>query len=238
MKNNFYLFQTQMSSKNLLSLPTDILSNMFTYLEHSESGSLVKTCKEMKNACKENGGFLRKISLTQNTKGNEYLQNYANHSRSIERVYLESQADPHLWIFRFPKLINCSSCELTEPFIPNGGRACETEILSFRNIDGPYVTFKTDWSLFPKLKRLVLYVNKIDFELTELEALPHLDTIMIYTKEGTYKRDGTSGKIEFKANEAVGEWTFNGNNAVWRRLQPVSFGPSRVQARSGVSTSA
>lgn len=188
-----------MTSINILSLPTDILGDLFGYLKHSESGNLIKSCKEMENACKENGGFLQKISLTQNTKGNDYLENYAKHARTIERVYVERQIDPHYWIVKFPRLVNCCECELTEPFIPNGGRPCETEILSFRNIGGPKVTFKTDWKLFPKLKRLVLYVNKIDFELAELEALQGLDTIMIYTDMGAYKRDGIGGKLKFES---------------------------------------
>ena len=185
----------------LNNLPTDILAGMFQYLEVKESASLIETCSEWDSACKENGGYLRKIQLTPEINGNEYLQTYSRHARTIERVYVDNQTDPHHWIIRFPKLVNCAGCDLTEDFIPHGGKQCETEILTFRNIgeNSPKVLFKTDWSLFPKLRRLVLFVEEVD--LTGLDKLKQLDTIVIYTANGTYKRDGTVGKIVFTPSE-------------------------------------
>ena len=181
-------------------LPDDILYGMFDMLEtNEETIALAKTTKTWHKLAKNNG-YLKKLRFTPNVNGKEYIKHYIENANTIDRVYVERQTDPHFWIFGFPRVVNCSECELTEDFIPNGGKPCKTEILIFRNMSERTAPtrFKTNWSLFPNLKRLVLYVAECD--LAGLEKLEHLDTTYIRTDRGVYKRDGTQGEFKFTAH--------------------------------------
>jgi hypothetical protein len=174
-------------------LPEEILCSMFEWLEtNHETTALAITCKTWWHLAKSNG-YIRKLRLDPHTDGNEWIQRFNNNVHTIDRVFVDRQTDPHYWIFRFPRVVNCSECELTGDFIPNGGKPCKTEMLILRNMltSTARTTFKTNWALFPKLKRLVLYVAECD--ITGLEKLKHLDTTYIRTDRGTLTRDGTEG---------------------------------------------
>lgn len=167
----------------LTNLPTDILINFFSFLSDKENLQYICASKSFYDAYKENGGVLTKIKLKKHTNRQKFTKNFYRHFQTIKDVYVEDQKDPHYNIINFPKIVKCSSCDLTEPFIPNHGQPCETETLIFRNTENkPTVHFKTDWSLFPNLKRVVLYVNSIDeTDLEVLKKLPNIDSISIYT---------------------------------------------------------
>lgn len=170
---------------SLINLPTDILINLFSYLTDKENVQYTLANKSFYEAYKENGGFLSKIKLQKHTNKQKFTKTFYRHFHTIKDVYVEHQKNPHYNIINFPKIVKCSSCELTEPFLPNYGQPCETEILIFRNTkNDTTVHFKTNWSLFPKLKRVVLYVDSIDVSDVEvLKNLPYIDSISIYTNK-------------------------------------------------------
>ena len=194
LKKVFQKLQVQMS---LLKLPTEILYNMFHFLEtNRETIALVTTCRSWNNLGKQNG-YIRKMCMTPLKIGTNWISNFNAHNRCIDRVFVHLQDDPHFWIFRFPRIVNCYECHLSENFLPNGGRPCDTELLIFRTMNRKDrdTRFETDWSLFPKLKRLVLYVDSANID--GLEKLENLETLVIYTNEGKYIRDGKKGPIKF-----------------------------------------
>ena len=170
---------------------------MFGWLEtNEETIALAETCKRWW-AIANSYGYIRKLKMTPHTDGNKYISLYNANVRTINSVYVENQPNPHDWIFVFPRMVNCSECELAKQFIPNGGKPCKTELLVFRNLHTKTAstTFKTNWALFPKLRRLVLYVEECD--LTGLENLKHLDTTYIRTSAGVYTRNGITGVFAF-----------------------------------------
>lgn len=178
----------------LLNLPTEILQSLFQWFQsNQESIALIKTCKEWKNITK-NHGYIRKLSFPIQS-GLNWINTFCNHPNTIDRVYIYNQTDPHFWIFKFPRIVNCCDCNLTTPFIPNGGTPCDTETLIFRNMLDPYMTkFKTNWELFPKLRTLIIYVY--DCDVDGLEKLKDLYTVAVYTYWGCYKKCD-DGDIKF-----------------------------------------
>ena len=170
---------------SLKELPTDILCHLFSYLDKN-SAPFVETCKKMSKLPHENGGYLSKIKLEGNTKESVFVKTYFNHCRTIERVYIEGRENPHQILVNFPKIINCYNCKLTEPFIPNNGNPCETEVLIFRQDFDVRTPFKTNWSLFPKLKVLILIVEETD--LQSIQENEKIEEISVYINTKTYKR--------------------------------------------------
>lgn len=181
----------------IVNLPNEILQSLFSWLpRNSDTIALNCSCRQLNKLATENG-YIRKMCFNKNIDGNNWIKRYITHSRTIDNIYMESQKNPHYWIIDFPRMVNCSECELTEPFIPNGGYPCKTEILIFRNMSHKTRTnFQTNWSLFPNLRRLVIYVDECN--INGLEKLINLDTAYIYTYNGVYKRDGIKGEFIFK----------------------------------------
>jgi len=142
---------------SLVELPDDLLRYILEFLESTrERLRVTNLCKSTRIT------LLKTISLKPSHDGMEFIRVFLHHIRSIERVHVIGQTNPHLWIPKFPKLVKIENCDLTTPFIPDGGRECETEILIFKNFN---TDFQTDWSLFPKLKNVYIYANSVDYKM-------------------------------------------------------------------------
>jgi len=171
----------------ITSLPVDIIySFVLWFYENKDTISLSSVCKDWKRLFDETG-YIRKMRLTNRVNGIDWIRHFISHKQTIDSIYIANQTDPAMWIIEFPRMVHFSECVLTQPLIPNGKNPCRTEVLIFRNMTVRNTVFNTDWSLFPNLRRLVIYVSSCN--MNGLMELKNLHTVCIYTDNGTYKLD-------------------------------------------------
>jgi hypothetical protein len=172
----------------LNEMPEDMIMYIFLFLpSNKDTLNTMKTCKELYRIGMKNG-FLKTISLRPDNC-DRFLKNIY----TIDTATIEDQKDPQSWIFRFPRQVICKRCTLTGPFIPNN--VTNTEVLDFK-VHTSRRMFRTDWSLFPKLRVLTMKVYDID--VTGLDELPNLGTVHIRTQNGFYTRAKVGDPITYQ----------------------------------------
>lgn len=158
-------------------LPEDIIIYIIDFIpDNYSSFSFSTISKRIRNVTKKYG-YAKHLSITNNdifTFINRYTQHY-NTLKSIKTIDIE---DPQLWIpWTFPKIVHFMNCKISRNISPPKSDTEEIKINDFFRFQNKNSILRINWEKFPKLQKLYIYFNDIDF--TGIELCKELKIIFI-----------------------------------------------------------
>lgn len=159
----------------------DLLSTIISFLDNNSSVRLISTCQYIKNHG-DNNGFLTTLKLTNTTDTMEFYNNFSKHEKSLKTLILIRIDDPFIWIPKYVERLIFENCSIS-CYINPGKRIYTTKVLKLKDYDRckNKSKIRINWSCFPNLEEIELYVHDID--LNGLDKLDNLKTILIDTCE-------------------------------------------------------
>ena len=186
---------------SLIKLPKDIIIHEILdfFISNKEAISLMTTCKTLWNMAKKYG-YIRKLTLGYQLGNLDYVNHFISNTNTLNSVLIQTQMDPHNWIFKSPRMIECDRCVLSEPYTPVDKHP-NTEIFIFRNLNS---SFWIDWKMFPKLTKIVISAKEI--KTTNVDSLKNLRYAYISTiKKGVTIYTHGKKEILEKLKKNLGE---------------------------------
>lgn len=161
------------------NLPTEILSYIITFLNNKTSTRLIRSCNSI-HKYGQKFGYLTHLKATSNTDMLEFFGIFLEHSDCVTTVEINGVENPQLLLPRFVRNLSFNHCSISNDIDP-GKKVYETKKIRLRD----YHRYKNkqilriNWSCFPNLEELDLYVYDVD--LTGIKELEKLKIIKINT---------------------------------------------------------
>lgn len=166
---------------SLVIVPEELVYLIWNLTDNKGSVSLACTNKWF-NATGNQNGYVKHMSIGRLNDDSTLtcVMRYLEHKRSLHSIHIERLNNPQSWISGCLPIITCfNRCHFTTELNPPPSN---TEILTIRDQHRHQHnnTLRINWSKFPKLKVLDLYVFKVN--LSGIEACRNLNSVKISCK--------------------------------------------------------
>lgn len=167
---------------SLLILPSDLLSQMTSFLDDKTNTTFLRSCRHLANHAKKHG-YVTYMKSTLDVSMMRFLHRFCQHSSSIKTVEIYGVDNPHLWLPNYVERLVFEHCAITNYLNP---KKCiyVTKYLKLTDYNRYKYekTLRVNWECFPNLEELELYVHSVD--LTGIEKCTKLKRMIINTMEG------------------------------------------------------
>ena len=163
----------------IINSSKEILLYIMSFLDNKNNTNLVKSCNSLYRHGKKHG-YLTYIKATNNRDLTYFKNILLKHSECLTTIEMNGFENPHLLLHRFVCNIKFDRCSISK-YVDPGKQIYQTEKIRLKDYHRykNKQTLKVNWSRFPNLKELDLYVYDVD--LTGIEQLKKLKHININT---------------------------------------------------------
>lgn len=159
-------------------ISTDCITHILSFCDNSSSTNIVNTCIFFREFSKNNG-FATKIS-NKGISELEFIQRCILHCKTISIIHVNGYVNPHLSVPIFKKNMIFTHCSFpSRIFDKKGCNITKSLIIADYHRFNNKLVLKIDWSMFPNLEYLSLYV--FDVDLTGIECCKKLKLYEINT---------------------------------------------------------
>lgn len=159
---------------SLLTIPIDILKSIMYFLNNKDNTNLIRVCKYFCIYGKERG-YMTFINADLNTNIMTFVHRFCQHSHTVKSISIRGIDNPHIWLPHYVEKLNFEHCAITK-YVNPCPRSNSRVVTSFKLSDYHRYKYKTtlrvNWSCFPNLEELELYVHDVD--LTGIEQCKKL----------------------------------------------------------------
>lgn len=163
--------------------PTEIILGIMSFLDNKTNTKLVRTCKSFHNHGKK-FGYLTQLKVNNIIDKIYYLNIYLEHSKCLTTIEMNGFENPHLLLPRYVYNIKFDHCSISK-YLDPGKQIYETEKITLKDYHRykNKLTLQVNWSRFPNLKELQLYVYDVDLTgITELKKLKKININTVVKK--------------------------------------------------------
>ena len=165
----------------LQSLPNDIFTYIFSFLDKNSNHSLTSTGKEILTIGKQTG-FLRSLSFTYKTPNYiNFVKLFWQHRKTIKSLKIEGIDNPQVWIVDYTENIIFSSCTpediIDPPYVTM--TKCLRFVDDWKTRMKYRKTLRINWEKFKNVEELYLHV--FDVDLKDIKVLKKLKKVYIHT---------------------------------------------------------
>lgn len=163
----------------MIILPKDIITYIISFLENKDTRKLINTCNFFYKHGKKYG-YLTYLKATSNTDMLYFYNLFLEHYNCVTTIEINGIKNPQLLLPKFVQNINFNHCYISK-YLDPGKQIYQTKKIRIRDYNRykNKQTLRVNWSRFPNLKELDLYVYNVD--LTGIKVLKKLKNIRINT---------------------------------------------------------
>jgi len=160
-------------------ISNDCITYILSFSDNNSSVSIINTCTFFNKFCKENG-YATKIT-NNNIDKFEFIHRCILHSKTLSTINMNGHINPHLWISMFKENMIFTHCSFPSRISCKEKNCNVTKCLTITDYHRytNKIVLRIDWSIFPNLEKLVLYV--FDVDLNGIENCKKLKTGKINT---------------------------------------------------------
>jgi hypothetical protein len=167
-----------------LNTSFDIINIFISYLNDYDNTHLIQACKKLYTYATKYG-FVKYIKSDLDTNIMTFIQRFSIHSNTVKSVDIRYLDNPHEWLPHYVERICFVHCTITKYVNPSPSskssivkylKLSDYHRFKFRNV------LRVNWSKFPNLEELDLYVYDVD--LTGIQDCKLLRKVKINTHNG------------------------------------------------------
>ena len=142
--------------------PTDCITHILSFCDNNSGASIINTCRFF-SLFSKNEGFATKIT-NNNINEFEFIKRCIAHSKTLSVIHINGYVNPHLWVPMFKETMVFTHCSFPSKIFNRGKKYNLTKSLTITDYHRytNKIILKIDWSIFPNLEELVLYVFDVD----------------------------------------------------------------------------
>lgn len=143
-------------------IPTDCITYILSFCDNNSGTSIINTCIFFSIFSKKNG-FATKIN-NNNINEFKFIERCILHSKTLSTINMKGYVNPHLWVPMFKENMLFTHCSFPSKIFDRKKNCNLTKCLSITDYHRytNKIVLKIDWSIFPNLEELVLYVFDVD----------------------------------------------------------------------------
>lgn len=160
-------------------IPTDYITYILSFCDNNSGVSVINTCTFFYKFSKENG-YATKIT-NNNINEFEFIRRCILHSKTLSTINMNGYVNPHLWVPMFKENMIFTHCSFPSRIFYRDKNCNITKHLTITDYHRytNNIVLSIDWSIFPNLEELILYV--FDVDLNGIENCKKLKTCRINT---------------------------------------------------------
>ena len=164
---------------SLINCPSDSLIIITSFLDNKSSISLMKTSQHINQHGKK-FGYLTHISLGDFPDMMDFIRRFCEHSQCLKSVLIRGVDNPQLWVPRYVERLVFDHCSIPS-YINPGKQGHITKSLVIRDYHRYQnkQTLRINWTCFPNLEELELYVHDVDWK--DAHLLKNIKRVKINT---------------------------------------------------------
>lgn len=156
---------------SLTQYPSDIISFISSCLDNNSGYNLMRTCRLFK-LHGDQYGFKTSINLDYSMDAIVFIKNFMKHKDSLRIITVRGIDNPHIWIPQYVETLIFDHCSVIERINPGNTIHAVKSIKirdyhRFKNNN----TLRINWTQFPNLEHLELYVYDVDLNGLNLNKL-------------------------------------------------------------------
>lgn len=143
-------------------ISTDSITYILSFCDNNSGVSIVNTCTFFYKISKNNG-FATNIN-NNNMNEFEFIQRCILHSNTLSTINMNGYVNPHLWVPVFKESMIFTHCSFPSRIFDRQKNCTITKCLTITDYHRytNKIVLRIDWSIFPNLEKLVLYVFDVD----------------------------------------------------------------------------
>ena len=155
----------------LTSRSSHELSLIISFLNNKSSIYLIKTCRYIKTHG-DRYGFLTSLELDYTTDTMAFIRWFSYHQETLRTVKIKGMDNPHMWLPKYVENVIFDHCSVIKRINPQKPIYVtkSLNITDYHRYNNKN-TLRINWTQFPNLEKLELYVYDVDLNGLDLKTL-------------------------------------------------------------------